>query len=66
MYAGVTIPDDRLFYFKEKRIRIFSHADNRAREALQRWAVNDLNDLSKIDYDNWEANRVRIESIMDF
>lgn len=28
--------------------------------------VTDLNDLSRIDYDCWEANRDRIESIMDF
>jgi hypothetical protein len=28
--------------------------------------VNDLNDLSRIDYDNWEQNRERVESVMDF
>ena len=89
--AGANIPDDTLFYFKEKNVRIFSHADDRGREALQRWAgqlygtaaavsgydfagliqvngelVGDLNDLSNIDYDSWKANRVRIESTMDF
>jgi hypothetical protein len=36
--AGVTIPDDTLSYFKDKNVRIFSHADDPGREALQRWA----------------------------
>jgi hypothetical protein len=28
--------------------------------------VNDLNDLSRIDYDNWEQNRERVEAVMCF
>jgi hypothetical protein len=87
--AQASIPDDTLSYFKEKKVRIFSHNDPAGREALKRWAgqlygiasivdnfdfagliqadgqpVNDLNDLSKIEYDNWEANRQRVEAVM--
>lgn len=89
--AVATIPDDAFPYFTGKKVRIFSHNDDRGREALGRWAgqlcgiaasvdsfdftgliqtdgspVNDLNDLSRIDYDSWEQNQNRIESIMDF